>query len=190
MQILWDDAAGETIATTAKRRRMFGVVVAANVDDERVSFNLIQCFQARREDGDAGVAVSIGVQHRQVAEVGVVFPRLAVARGVVRIPMAAGGKPQNAFAVFLARRTAGVFVDVKAVRASGQIVQRGGEDEAVFAFADDDFACGLVAVEQFDGDGESFVGGLGTAVVVRLSKGGGDEGEGQQGFFLDFSLSL
>ena len=165
---------------------MFGVIITADVDDERVSFNLIQCFQARREDGDAGVAVSIGVQHRQVAEVGIVFPRLAVAVGVFRIPMAACGEAGYRLAVFFACLTAWFFVDVEAVQSGGMVVQLGREDEASIAFADDDFARSLVAVKQLDGDGEGFVCGLGVAVVMRLGKGGGAEGEGQQGLFHGF----
>ena len=166
---------------------MFGVVVAARVDDERMPFDFVERFQPRCEYRHAGVAVAVHIQHRQVAEVGVVFPRLAVAVGFFRVPMTAGGKPQDGFAVFFARVAAGIFVDVEAVQAGSEAVQRRGEDEAVFAFADGDFARRLAAVQQLDFNGEGLCVGFGSAVVMRLGDYGGAKGEGEQGFFHGYS---
>ena len=149
--------------------------------------DFVERFQPWREYRHAGVAVAVHIQHRQIAEVGVVFPRLAVAVGFFRVPMATSGESQNGFAVFFARVAAGVFVDVEAVQAGGEAVQRRGEDEAVVAFADGDFARRLAAVQQLDFDGEGLCVGFGSAVVMRLGDHGGAEGEGEQGFFHGYS---
>ena len=180
---LLNNAAGETTAATAERSRVFGVIITTDVDDKRMPLDLIQRFQAWRKNGDIGVTIGINIQHGQIAKVRVVFPWLTVAIGVVRIPMTTRGEAENSFTVFFASVTTRMLMNMETVQPGGQAVQLRGENEAVFAFTNDDIARGLVAVQHLDGDRKGFVCGFGRAVIVSLRESDGAEGESEQGLF-------
>lgn len=109
---------------------MVGVVVATGVDHDGVAGEVGK-LEARGEYGLGGVAGSIHVERRQVAEVAVT-PGFAVALGVGGVKVAAGGERGHHLALAFLGVATRILVHVEAVQAGREAVQRGGKDEAVF----------------------------------------------------------
>lgn len=157
---LLDHAASHAAASATQRRRVIGVVVAADVDHQGLALD-VRHLQARGQDRVGGHALGIHRQRRQVAQVAVA-PWGAVLAGLGRIEVAARGAGRDGLAVGLVRRAAAVGVDVEAVQARGQVLEVRREHHTVLGFAELHGAHGG-AIAFFGGqlEGHGIVGGTG-----------------------------
>jgi len=167
---LLNHPASHAATTTAQRRRVIGVVVAADVDHQGLALD-VRHFQARGQDRVGGNTHGVDGQRRQVAQMAIA-PWGAVLAGLCRVEVATRGTSRDGLTVGLVRRAAAVGVDVEAVQARGQVLKVGREHDAVLGFAE---------LHGAHGGAIAFVGGQLEGHGIVGSTGGSAYGAQQDG---------
>jgi hypothetical protein len=123
--------AGDACTATAQRRRVIGMVVAADVDHQRALVDVGQRLQTRRQHGVGGAAVGGNEQRRQIAQVAIP-PGCTVLLRALRVIVPARAQRRHRLAGAFHGRTARVLVHVKTVQpGAGQPAERRLEDQPV-----------------------------------------------------------
>ena len=165
-----DDAAGDARAAATQRRRVVGVVVAADVDHQRALVDVGQRLQPRRQHRVGGAAIGGDEQRRQIAQVAVA-PGLAVLLRALRVIVPARAQCRHRLAGVLLRRATRVLVHVKTVQPRGrQPGQRRIEDQPEGSLDD-----------SYRADGGTVASGFGHVQLDDDLGAVGEGGDGQAG---------
>src|SRR6185312_13055245 len=132
-----DDATGDPAAAAAECRGLVAVVVAAGVDDQRMTLELRCILDARRGQALGGCAVGGNVQYRQIAVMALAV-RAFVPAGVIGVPMAARRAGRDGIAVGGGRAAGAIFMHMETVRARWQPPEVQLEHRAAGARRNDD----------------------------------------------------